>query len=136
MNREAGGWNVNAVRLLGLAALVAVSACAGPPAAAPDDAPHRYVVMLEGRNLLLDYHGQLVRFGFSTSRNVVASSPEEAERMALDSVRSDESLARTVKNPPGDPPRYTVTHQQEVGSFEGIPEEGLGYIFYRDRDTR
>ena len=92
--------------------------------------------MLEGRNLILEYEGEPARFGFSTTLNVVAPEAEAAERIAIQQLRDDAGLNTTLLNRPEDPPRYSVTHHIEVKSFDAISKPDLGYIFYRDHDTR
>lgn len=112
-------------------------ACASP---APDESatgePGKFIVMLEGRNLVLEYEGEATRFGFSTTRYVVAASAEEAESIAIQQLRDDAELNETLLNGPDDPPRYGVTHHIEVESFGAASRSDPGYIFYRDYDTR
>ena len=126
-------------RLLPWLLLTAV-ACAGPavdsPAPHANDLPKKYIVMLEGRNFILDYEGEPTRFGFSTTRHVEAADPEEAERRAIQDVRSDDRLNTSLLNDPSNPPRVTVTRSIEVESFDSDRSPELGYIFYEDHDTR
>jgi hypothetical protein len=126
-------------RLLPWLLLTAV-ACAGP---AVDSSPPRandlskkYIVMLEGRNFILDYEGEPTRFGFSTTRHVEAADPEEAEQRAIQDVRRDDQLNASLLNDPSNPPRVTMTRAIEVESFESDRSPELGYIFYQDHDTR
>lgn len=126
-------------RVLPWLVLLAV-ACAGP---APDStAPKangrlkKYIVMLEGRNFILDYEGQPTRFGFSTTRHVEAADPEEAGRRAIEEVREDDRLNAPLLNDPSNPPRVTMTRTVEVESFDFDRSPELGYIFYEDHDTR
>jgi len=128
-----------AVRL-GILPLLLMAACTAtrPPAdrVSGPNAPRNFVVMIEGRNFLFDYEGKPTRFGFSTSRNIVARNPEEAEKIAIRNVREGETLNGALLNPAADPPRITVTHQILVESFESDPSAELGYIFYRDRESK
>jgi len=96
----------------------------------------KFIVMLEGRNLILEYEGEAARFGFSTTRHVVAADAEEAEGIAIQQLHDDVKLNETLLNRPEDPPRYSVTHHIEVESFDAASKSGFGYIFYRDHDTR
>ena len=96
----------------------------------------KYIVMIEGRNLILASDGRPERFGFSTTRDVEARSPEEAEQLAIRSVREDETLNRALLNAPADPPRIVVTQSVRVESFEDHRRPDIGYIFYADRGAR
>jgi hypothetical protein len=105
-----------------------------PPRA--NDLPKKYIVMLEGRNFILDYEGEPTRFGFSTTRHVEAADPEEAEQRAIQDVQRDDQLNASLLNDPSNPPRVTMTRAIEVESFESDRSPELGYIFYQDHDTR
>lgn len=122
--------------------LLLAIACTGPTAVAPEPkakattAVAKYIVMIEGRNLIFASGGKPKRFGFSTTRDIEAHSPEEAERLAIQSVREDEELNRALLNDPSDPPRIAVTQNVRVESFESHRRPDSEYIFYADRDTR
>jgi hypothetical protein len=123
--------------------LLLVACAAGPDggratsAAAGGSATLRnYVVMIEGRNFLFDDNGRQTRFGFSASRNKRAAGVAEAERVAIQQVHDDETLNGSLRNSAEDPPRITVTHLFEVESFDATPGHDVGYIFYRDRDSK
>ena len=120
--------------------LLPAVACAGPSvdSAVPyaDDPPKKYIVMLEGRNFILDYEGEPTRFGFSTTRHVEAADPEEAEHRAIQDVRGDDQLNESLLNDPSNPPRVTMTRAIEVESFDSDRSPEFGYIFYEDHDTR
>lgn len=120
--------------------LLLAIACAGPAAVAPEPsettAVKKYIVMIEGRNLIFASEGRSKRFGFSTTRDVEARNPEEAEQLAIESVRRDEELNRALLNIPSDPPRIVVTQSVRVDSFESHRRPDSEYIFYADLDTR
>ena len=120
--------------------LLLAVACAGPAAVAPEPAETtavgKYIVMIEGRNLIFASDGEPKRFGFSTTRDVEARSPEEAEQLAIQSVREDEKLNRALLNDPSNPPRIVVTQNVRVESFESHRRPDPEYIFYADRGTR
>jgi|GEM_PF-2322709 len=120
--------------------LLLAIACASPPAMAPGPATpatvEKYIVMIEGRNLIFASDGKPKRFGFSTTRDIEARSPEEAGRLAIESVKQDGELNRALLNGPSDPPRIVVVESVRVDSFETYRRPGYGYIFYADRDTR
>jgi len=138
-------FNGTAERIPCLLLLAVTLACSGgtavvpaPPksAAAEPAAVEKYIVMIEGRNLIFASNGKPARFGFSTTRDVEARSPEEAERLAILSVREDEELNRALLNDPSDPPRIVATQNVRVESFESHRRPDSEYIFYADRDTR
>jgi len=120
--------------------LLLAVACAGPavdsPAPHANDRPKKYIVMLEGRNFIFDFEGEPTRFGFSTTRHVEATDPEEAERRAIQDVLEDDQLNAPLLNDPSNPPRVTTTRSIEVESFDSDRSPELGYIFYEDHDTR
>jgi hypothetical protein len=125
--------------------LVIALACSSSAAVAPAPAkkptarsttPGKYIVMIEGRNLIFASNGKPKRYGFSTTRDVKARSPEEAEQLAIRSVREDAELNRALLNDPSDPPRIVVTQKVRVESFELHRRPDSPYIFFADRDTR
>jgi hypothetical protein len=120
--------------------LLLAVACASPAAVAPESTEatgaQKYIVMIEGRNLIFASDGRPRRFGFSTTRDVEARSPEEAEQLAIASVREDQELNRALLNGPSDPPRIVVVQNVRVESFESHRRPDPEYIFYADRDTR
>jgi len=127
-------------RCLVLFAVPLAIACVTETPAAPNpDAlpgPKKYIVSLEGRNYIMESDGEPTRFGFFTTRHVVATSSEEAAQRAIDSVRADAELNASLLNAPEDPPRVAVTKQVVVESFDVDHSPELGYIFYEDHETR
>jgi hypothetical protein len=114
----------------------ASSSTAALPAASATAAVKKYIVMIEGRNLILASGGRPQRFGFSATRDVEAHSPEEAAERAIRTVREDAELHNALLNDPSDPPRFVVTQNVQVESFESHRRPDRNYIFYTDRDTR
>jgi len=127
---------------LGLAvALLLLSlgcASSAPEASSTDaaQAPKKYVVKIDGRNLLVREGDDVTRLGFFTTRHVVAATPEEAERIAVQQVRDDDQLQSVLVNEPSDPPNITAAGHVEVKTFDADSSPDLGYIFYRDHDAR
>jgi hypothetical protein len=119
-----------------LLAIACASPAANSPAPQANERPKKYIVMLEGRNFIFDDGGEPTRFGFSTTRHVEASNPEEAGRRAIQDIREDDRLNASLLNDPSNPPRVTTTRTMEVESFDFDRSPELGYIFYEDRDTR
>jgi hypothetical protein len=119
-----------------LLAIACTSPVTDAPAPSGEAGVKKYIVMLEGRNFIFEHEGEPTRFGFSTSRDVTAANPEEAERLAIQDIRGDDRLNAPLLNDPSNPPRITVTHHIEVESFDPVSRPNLDYIFYEDRDTR
>ena len=124
------------LRLLPLLAIACASPVTDSPARSAKGGVKKYIVMLEGRNFIFEHEGEPTLFGFSTTRDVMAADPEEAERLAIQDIRDDDRLNASLLNDPANPPRITVTHYIEVESFDSLSRPDLGYIFYEDRDTR
>ena len=124
------------LRWLPLLAIACAIPAADSPVPSAKGGAKKYIVMLEGRNFIFEHEGEPTRFGFSTTRDVKATDPEEAERLAIEDVRNDDRLNGPLLNDPADPPRITITHYIEVESFDSLSRPDLDYIFYADRDTR
>lgn len=132
------------------ALLLLALACASPAPTAPAPVPtpasmpaasasapasvKKYIVMIEGRNLILASGGKPQRFAFSATRDVEARSPEEAAEHAIRTVHEDAELHNALLNDPSDPPRFVVTQQVQVESFESHRRPQRDYIFYADRN--
>ena len=67
----------------------------------------KYRILLNGRNFWMNLENTFGRFGFYTWRYVEAPTPEEAERLAVDVVRGEETLRSAVLNASSDPRRST-----------------------------
>jgi hypothetical protein len=90
----------------------------------------RYKIFLNGENFKYRYENDLRNFGFYTSRTLDAESPEDAVKMAIESVWSDSSLAEAPpKNDSSDRPRIWAQEITELQS-SGQPEEQIGLVFY------
>ena len=124
------------LRWLPLLAIACASPVTDAPAPSGEGGVKKYIVMLEGRNFIFEHEGEPTRFGFSTSRDVTAANPEEAERLAIEDIRGDDRLNAPLLNDPSNPPRITVTHHIQVEAFDPVSRPNLDYIFYEDRDTR
>jgi hypothetical protein len=121
-------------------ALLLLSACVstpiGPPESAATDSVRNFVVMIEGRNFVFDQEGTPTRFGFSATRYVSAKGVDDAKSIAIQGVFDDETLNESILNSPEDPPRVIATHAVEVKASQATSPQDLGYIFYRDRDSK
>lgn len=52
----------------------------------------KYSAIVRGENFLLDYEGETKMYGFVTTRNIKASSVDEAKELAIKLVENDEDL--------------------------------------------
>jgi len=96
----------------------------------------KYRVLLNGRNFWMNLENTFGRFGFYTWRYVEAQTSEEAERLAVDLVRGEETLRSAVLNASSDPPTIYVEEIDELESFDGITPPGAGRTWYREDDTQ
>lgn len=93
---------------------------------------NKYRVILEGRNFLLDANGEIQKYGFYATRYVEASTPDEAERNAVQTIRGDSLLTDSVMNENADPPMIYLDSLDVLSSFDGVNAPGNGYSFYMD----
>lgn len=97
----------------------------------------KFLVVVYGRNFRLPFverRRTVVRLtGFYTTRCVVASGPVEAENRAMDLIRNDPKLKRSVRNSRLDHPLMQAMEVREVDSFAPLKPPGSGYAFFHGR---
>lgn len=97
----------------------------------------KYLVMVYGRNFRLAWQERRRTVtkitGFYTTRCVVAADPADAERQAIELIRADSKLRRSVRNSPSDPPLMFVDEIREVDTFAPLKAPGGGYVFFQGR---
>jgi hypothetical protein len=97
----------------------------------------KYLVLVYGRNFRFPFHERRTTVikltGFYTTRCVVASGPVEAEYKAMDIIRRDSKLRRSVRNPRTDPPIMHALEVRQVESFAPLKAPGTGYVFFHGR---
>ena len=97
----------------------------------------KYAVTVYGRNfrLLWEERKKTVTklTGFYTTRYVEASDSVDAEYKAIDLIRGDARLRRSVRNAPGDPPIMDVVRIRDVDSFSPFKKAGQGFAFFHGR---
>ena len=71
--------------------------------------------------------------GFYTTRCVSASDPIKAEYKAMELIRRDPKLRRSVWNARTDPPMMHAAEVREVESFAPLKPPGTGYAFFHGR---
>jgi hypothetical protein len=89
-----------------------------------------YRCFIEGKNFPLEVDGQEGPVGFYTTRFVRADSPENAEILALEMLRSDPSL--DVE--PAKRRKDTQVLFESISEIDSIPEgcdaTGTGFVFF------
>jgi hypothetical protein len=90
---------------------------------------HRYSVLIEGENVLMDLQG-VQRFGFFTTRYVKAADVESASQRAVDLAREELLSAGLLLNERGDNPLITVSEIRQIKTFNGASVPGKGFTFY------
>ena len=97
----------------------------------------KYLVRVHGRNFRLAWQERRRSVtkitGFYTTRCVVAANPADAERQAIDLIRQDSKLRRSVKNSPANPPLMFTIDIVEVDTFAPLKPPGTGYLFFHGR---
>jgi hypothetical protein len=99
----------------------------------------KYKVLIYGRNFRLPFveskRTKIKITGFYTWRCVFAHNEVEAEFKAIDLIRQDSQLRRSLKNSPSDRPIMQVEELLEVKSFSPIKKGGTGYAFFHGRGS-
>ena len=97
----------------------------------------KYLVRVYGRNFRLPWVERkrtVVKLtGFYTTRCVVASTPLAAENKAIDLIRGDDKLRKSIRNSRTDPPTMYANEIREVTSFAPLKPPGSGYLFFHGR---
>lgn len=93
-----------------------------------------YKVEVNGENFLLDRGFGPARLGFFTARIVIAETPEEAERDAIEAIRKDPEVGGGVLNDPENPPLLHTESVSEI-SAETAQDAIPGYAFYAEEDA-
>lgn len=102
-----------------------------------DMARLRYRVLVYGRNFRLAFKERrrtVVKLtGFYTWRNVVAADSRQAEYKAMDMIRSDNRLRKTVRNARSDPPIMDAVEIERLRPGRPFSKAGTGYCFFHGR---
>ena len=90
----------------------------------------RYSVIVRGENFILHYDGEEKLCGFITTRNVKASSVEDAKKIAVNLVECDDDLRILMSQRQSDinPPTLFVEEMYELSWWERLG--GKGYTFF------
>ncbi len=93
----------------------------------------KYMVMLDGRNFEIEIDGKVQKLGFFTTRWVEAINPKEAELKAVELIKTDESLVKSVRNSKDSPPMIYLSELSEIDSFAGITFQAAAIHFIQTK---
>src|SRR5688572_14762202 len=93
---------------------------------------NKYKVFINGRNFWMEANGQSKLMGFYTTRFVEADTPENAENLAVDLVRTDAELRKAITNEKSNPPMIYAKDIELLQTSEGVRLPGAGYTFYEE----
>lgn len=88
-------------------------------------------VLILGEHYKLDWLGRPRYMGFYVTRFVECHSVEEAEELALASVRNDETLQSKIMNEKHDPPRLHVDGLEEISKLDVAPTPP-GFVYFEE----
>ena len=94
----------------------------------------KYYVLINGQNFLLNKHGRMAKYGFFTTRCVVADGPAQAEVNAVKMLRRNQSLKHLVHNESDDEPVLYIEEISRVESFHDLPGSRQGFSWYPEDD--
>jgi hypothetical protein len=89
-----------------------------------------YRVLINGENFHLTMSGETKKMGFFTTRHVEAVDPEEAERLAVELIKSDPNLLEIMMYGGDDVPVLCAEEIEEVSA--STLEPSAGYAFYSE----
>ena len=92
----------------------------------------KYTFIINGQNFKMKFDDNVQCSGFFTTRRVEEKDVEIAEKLALDSIRTE--LEGLVLNDRDDPPMLYTDQIFEVESFEGEPVPGEGFTWYDEKE--
>jgi len=95
----------------------------------------KFKLILHGENFLLNFDGELKKFGFYATKFVKAESPQEAEKMAKILIRQDPNLRDTILNEKADCPTINMEEIKEVNFLKFFSKKSTkGFSFYLEDD--
>ena len=92
----------------------------------------KYLVSIQGENLLLEVKGEKAKYGFHTKRYVDAESAEKAEMAALMLIFNDRNLQQSLANTQEDPPAVTAGEITKVTEPVSDVQSELKIEYYRE----
>ena len=92
----------------------------------------KYVVIVLGKNFLINRDDKIQKLGFFTTRYISVENQSQALNTALDLIR--EELKDVVLNEFSNPPIMFQDDLYEVDSFGDANAPGGGFTFFPDED--
>lgn len=92
----------------------------------------KFAFVINGQNFKMNFEGKTQKVGFFATRRVENDDVDAAEKVALDSVRSE--FGSLVLNDRDDPPVMYIENIYEVDSFDDDPVPGEGATWYIEND--
>ena len=90
-----------------------------------------FKVKLHGENFLLNFDGELKKFGFYATIFVKAENPQEAEKIAIILIHQNRNLRDTVFNENADRPTINLEEIKEVNFLKFFAKKSTtGFTFY------
>ena len=91
----------------------------------------RYKVKLHGENFLLNFDGELKKYGFYATKFVKAESPQEAEKIAIILIHQNPNLRDTILNKNTDRPTINMEEIKEVNFLKFFAKKSTtDFTFY------
>ena len=91
----------------------------------------RYKVKLHGENFLLNFDGELKKYGFYATKFVKAESPQEAEKIAIILIHQNPNLRDTILNNNTDRPTINMEEIKEVNFLKFFAKKSTtDFTFY------
>ncbi|MGA9177528.1 MAG: hypothetical protein WBZ05_09810 [Desulfobacterales bacterium] len=90
-----------------------------------------FKVKLHGENFLLNFDGELKKFGFYATTFVMAKNPQEAEKKAIILLHQNRNLRDTVFNENADRPTINLEEIKEVNFLKFfVKKSTTNFTFY------
>lgn len=95
----------------------------------------KYCLQMHCTNFLIESNGKNAKHGFYKSLQLEASSPEEAEELAVRMLREDNALIEITLNEAGDSP---LIYLEEIAEVDEIDKEvnDYGKVWYAEDDNK
>jgi hypothetical protein len=97
---------------------------------------HKYVVILEGRNLWIDVEREVSAHGAFTVRVISADSSFEAERIAVQKIHSKHPVHELALNPPHDPAIFEARESHQLSWWSRRKDSALVLFEEGDEEGR
>ena len=91
----------------------------------------RYKIKLHGENFLINFDGELKKYGFYATKFVKAESPQEAEKIAIILIHQNPNLRDTILNKNTDRPTINMEEIKEVNFLKFFAKKSTtDFTFY------